>query len=87
MQFVIEFKIKEKMHIEAIKFLMCLEVLEERGFLFSWERLGMGFWETNISSKAIPKMLNMKYKSEFKHGFTNRRCLQCAILKALHSFQ
>ena len=29
----------------------------------------------------------MKYRSEFKHGFTNRGCLHCAILKALHSFQ
>ena len=23
----------------------------------------------------------MKYRSEFKHGFTNRRCLRCSILK------
>ena len=29
----------------------------------------------------------MKYRSEFKHGFTNRGYLHCAILKALHSFQ
>ena len=29
----------------------------------------------------------MKYRSEFKHGFNSRGCLQCAILKALHSFQ
>ena len=29
----------------------------------------------------------MKYKSEFKHGFTNRDCLHCAILKALHGFK
>ena len=75
------------MHIKAIKFLKCLEVLAESLFLFSWERLGKGFWETIISSKAMPEILNMKYKSEFKHGFTNRCCLHCAILKALHSFQ
>ena len=29
----------------------------------------------------------MKCRSEFKHGFTNRDCLHCAILKALHEFQ
>ena len=29
----------------------------------------------------------MKYRSEFKHGFNNRGCLHCAILKALHGFQ
>ena len=29
----------------------------------------------------------MKYRSEFKHGFTNRDCLHCAILKALHGFK
>ena len=29
----------------------------------------------------------MKYRSEFKHGFTNCDCLHCYILKALHGFQ
>ena len=29
----------------------------------------------------------MKYRLEFKHGFTNRGYLHCAILKALHGFQ
>ena len=29
----------------------------------------------------------MKYRSEFKHGFSNRGCLQYAFLKALHGFQ
>ena len=29
----------------------------------------------------------MKYRSELKHGFTNRDYLHCAILKALHGFQ
>ena len=29
----------------------------------------------------------MKYRSEFKNGFTNRDYLHCAILKALHGFQ
>ena len=29
----------------------------------------------------------MKYRSEFKHGFTNSDYLHFAILKALHSFQ
>ena len=31
-------------------------------------------------------VLNTKYRSEFKHGFTNHGCLHCAILKALHGF-
>ena len=29
----------------------------------------------------------MKYRSEFKHGFTNRACLHCDTLNALHGFQ
>ena len=40
-----------------------------------------------VSSKAVPEILNMKYRSGFKHCFTNRGYLHCAILKALHSFQ
>ena len=29
----------------------------------------------------------MKFRSEFKHGFTNHGCLHCAILKSLHGFK
>ena len=29
----------------------------------------------------------MKYRSVFKHGYTNRGYLHCTILKALHGFQ
>ena len=29
----------------------------------------------------------MKYRLEFKHGFTNCGYLYCVILKALHGFQ
>ena len=29
----------------------------------------------------------MKYRSEFKHGFTNRGYMHCTILKVLHVFQ
>ena len=28
----------------------------------------------------------MKHRSEFKHGFTSRGCLHCAIIKTLHGF-
>ena len=28
----------------------------------------------------------MKYRSEFEHGFTNRDCLNCAVLKVLQGF-
>ena len=59
---------------------MCLEVLEVR---FLCERLGGGQQEPTVSSKAVPKDLKMKFRSKFNHGFTNRGCLQCAILKAL----
>ena len=29
----------------------------------------------------------MRYRSEFKHGFTNCGCLHCSILKSLHNCQ
>ena len=31
--------------------------------------------------------LNIKVRSHFSHGFINRGCLHCAILKVLHSFK
>ena len=52
-----------------------------------WGRLGSGFYETIISNKAVPEVLNMKCISEFKLGFTNSGCLHSAILKALHGFK
>ena len=51
------------------------------------EVMGRGLQETIVSSKAVPKVLDMKYRSEFKYGFANRGCLHCAILKALHRCQ
>ena len=56
-------------------------------FLFSCERLGRSLLETIFASKAVPKVMDMKYRSEFKHGYTHRGYLHCAILKTLHSFQ
>ena len=38
--------------------------------------LGRDLQETIVSGKAVPEVLNMKYRLEFKHGFTNRGCLQ-----------
>ena len=29
----------------------------------------------------------MKFISKFNHGFTNRGCLHCAVLKALYGFK
>ena len=52
--------------------------------LFSWKRLGVGLYGTIVFSKAVPEVLNTKYRSEFKHRFSNRSCLNCAILNALH---
>ena len=34
-----------------------------------------------VSSKAVPNDLKMKFRSKFNHGFINRSCLRCAILK------
>ena len=39
---------------------------------------------TIVSSKAVPEVLDMKYRSEFKYGVTNHGCLHCATLKALY---
>ena len=36
----------------------------------------------NVSSKAVPEVLEMKYNSEFKHGYTNCDYLHCAIVNA-----
>ena len=52
-----------------------------RIFLFSWEKLRGAFQETIISSKTVPEVLNMKYRSESKNGFINRDCLHCAALR------
>ena len=57
--------------------LMCLEVL---GFFCFPGETGKGF----VGSYCL---LDMKYISEFKHGFTNRGYLHCANLKALHGFR
>ena len=65
---------------------MWLEVLEEGFPCFlgrDWEGVSWGLVrEPIISSKAVPEDLNVKFKSKFNHGFTNRGCLRCAILKA-----
>ena len=56
-----------------------------KGFSVYLGESGKGFVENY--SKAVPEVLGMKYRSEFKHGFTNRACLHCAVLKALYEFQ
>ena len=59
----------------------------EKGFSVFLGKLGRALQETVVSSKAVPELSDVKYRSEFKHGFTNRGCLHCATLKALHDFQ
>ena len=71
------------MHIKAAMLLMCLEVLGEGVFLCFSGRDWEGICRKLLSSKAVPEVLGMKYRSEFKHGFTNCGCLHCFILKAL----
>ena len=66
---------------------MCLEALGGRASLFSWERLRGGLKENIASCIAVPEVLNMKCRSEVKHGFTNRGCLDGTILKALNGFK
>ena len=65
---------------------MWLEALEEGFFLFfgrDWEGVSWGLVRGSIiSSKAVPEDLNVNFRSNFNHGFTNRGCLRCAILKA-----
>ena len=66
--------------------LISLEVVLGEGFFCFPVRNWEGVWE-GVFSKAVPEVLDMKYRSKFKHGFTNRGNLHCAILKALHGFQ
>ena len=40
-------------------------------FLFSCGILGKSLYETIVSSKAVPEVLDMKYRSEFKHGLSS----------------
>ena len=46
----------------------------------------MGLQETIVSSKGVPEVLNIKYRAEFKHAFTDCGCLHRAISKALQGF-
>ena len=80
-------KIEGKIHIKEVMLLLCQEMLEEDFFLFSWERLGERLQKTIASSKTAPEVLDLKYRSKFKHSFANRGYLDCAILKPLHGFQ
>ena len=65
----------------------CVYSAGRRVFLFSCDKLGTGLYENTVSSKAVPEVLDMKYRSEFKHGFTDRGYLHCATLITLHGFQ
>ena len=65
---------------------MCLEVMG-KGFSCFLEETGRELVGNIISRKAVPKDLNMKFRLIFNHGFTNRGCLHCTILKALYGFK
>ena len=64
---------------------MSLEALE--GFIVFLEETGRGQQESTVSSKTVPEDLNMKFRSKFYHGFTNRGCLHYAIIKTLYCFK
>ena len=75
----IEFGVKEKIPTKTI-----VDVSRGTGgrvFPFFSETLGGGQQEPIFSSKAVPEDLIMKFRSKLNHGFTNRGCLHCAILK------
>ena len=58
--------------------------IEEKGFHEGdWE----GVSRKLVSSKAVPEGLNLKCRSKFNQGFTNRGCLHWAILNVLHGFK
>ena len=58
--------------------------IEEKGF-HGGDREGVS--RKLVSSKAVPEGLNLKCRSKFNQGFTNRGCLHWAILNVLHGFK
>ena len=56
----------------------CVYKLWGKGFSVFLGGTGMGL---------VVNYLNIKFRSKFNHGFTNRDCLHCAILKALYGFK
>ena len=56
---------------------------ERRVFLFSYERLWRGLWETIVYNKSVSEVLDMKYKSEFKYALVNPEAVawRCLVKK------
>ena len=54
----------------------------ESGKRYKLKLLLMCLEVVNASSNVVPEDLNIKLRSKLNHGFTNRGCLQCGILKA-----
>ena len=68
---------EEKTHTKAVADVS----RDDRGRIFLG-KIREGVSGNLVSSKAVAKDLKMKFRSKFNHGFTNRGCLHCAILKA-----
>ena len=51
----------------------------ESGKRYKLKLLLMCLEVVNVSSNVVPEDLNIKFRSKFNHGFTNRGCLQCAM--------
>ena len=69
-------KIEEKVHTKAVA-----DVSRGAGgkvFLFSLERQRGAQQKPIVSSNAVLEDLNIKFRSKFNHGFTNRGCLHKA---------
>ena len=75
---IIEFRMGEKIHTKAVA-----DVSRGAGGrIFLWE-IREGVSRNLLSQvKLYYKGFEMKFKSKFNHGITNRGCWHCAILKA-----
>ena len=59
------------------------------GFIKTFEQYPqVKFWSLfQLSSKIVLKGFEFEFLSKFNQGFTNHRCLYCAILKPSHDFK
>ena len=70
------------MHSKAV-----VDVSRGSGVKFSWGRLVGVYWETHVSSIAVPEDVNLKFRSTLNQIFTNHGCLHCVVLNVLYEFK
>ena len=76
---IIEFRIEKKMHTKTVIDLSRDTVGFSCFLGRDWKGVNRNLI---VCSKVATGDLNMKFRSKFNHGFINRNCLHCAILKA-----